>query len=260
MRLEGTTVLVTGAGSGLGAATAVEMAGAGARLVLLDRDGDAAAAVLGRCGSAAGSTSLAADVTSEGDVAAAVDAATAAGGAPLRAVVHCAGVATAGRLLGRRGPLPLDEARRVLDVNVVGTLNVLRLAAEAMAGSEPAAPDGEERGVVVLTASVAAYDGQVGQPVYAASKAAVAGLVLPAARELAAHRVRVVGIAPGVFATPMVAALPEEATRALGAGVPHPARLGRPEEYAALARHLVENPYLNGEVVRLDGSLRMPPA
>ncbi|WP_299036072.1 SDR family NAD(P)-dependent oxidoreductase [uncultured Pseudokineococcus sp.] len=264
MRLDGATALVTGAGSGLGAATAAELARGGARVVLLDLHADAAARSLGALpagpAGAAAHVALAGDVTSEEDVAAAVGAAGSVPGSPLRAVVHCAGVGTPGKVLGRRGPLPLADFERVLRVNVAGTFNVLRLAAAAMAGSEPVGPDGEERGVVVLTASVAAFDGQVGQPAYAASKAAVAGLVLPAARELAASRIRVLAVAPGVFATPMVAGLPEEAVADLEAGVPHPGRLGRPEEFAALARHLLENPYLNGEVVRLDGALRMPPA
>lgn len=262
MRLRGTTALVTGAGSGLGAASALELARAGARVVLLDLDADAAARTLADLPAGpAGTTpvALGGDVTAEADVAAAVEAAGASPGAPLRSVVHCAGVGTPGRVLGRRGPLPLADFERVLHVNVVGTFNVLRLAAAAMAASEPAGPEGEERGVVVVTASVAAFDGQVGQPAYAASKAAVAGLVLPAARELAASAVRVVAIAPGVFATPMVAGLPGEAVADLAAHVPHPGRLGRPEEFAALARHVVENPYLNGEVLRLDGALRMPP-
>ncbi|WP_298988584.1 SDR family NAD(P)-dependent oxidoreductase [uncultured Pseudokineococcus sp.] len=262
MQLEGTTALVTGAGSGLGAAAALELARAGARVVLLDRDADAAARTAGALPApAAGAhAALGGDVTSEADVRAAVEAAGAIPGAALRAVVHCAGVGTPGKVLGRRGPLPLEAFEQVVRVNLVGTFNVLRLASAAMAASEPAGPDGEERGVVVLTASVAAFDGQVGQPAYAASKAGVAGLVLPAARELAAHRVRVLAVAPGVFRTPMVAGLPDEAVADLEAGVPHPGRLGRPEEFAALARHAVENAYLNGEVVRLDGALRMPPA
>jgi NAD(P)-dependent dehydrogenase (short-subunit alcohol dehydrogenase family) len=170
--------------------------------------------------------------------------------------VTCAGVGTPGRVVGRHGPLDLETFRTVVDINLVGTFNTLRLAAAAMAANDPA--EGE-RGVVVMTASIAAYDGQIGQAAYAASKGGVVALTLAAARDLADKQVRVMTIAPGTFATPMLAGLPPEATAALEAGIPHPSRLGRPEEYAALVRHIVDNPMLNGEVVRLDGALRMPP-
>jgi NAD(P)-dependent dehydrogenase (short-subunit alcohol dehydrogenase family) len=181
---------------------------------------------------------------------------TAEGLGDLRVLVNCAGVATPGKLLGKQGPLALEEFRRVVEVNLVGTVNATRLAAEAMARTEPV--DGE-RGVVVMTASVAAFDGQVGQVAYSASKGGVAALTLPLARELARHLVRVVTVAPGVFRTPMVAGLPQAAQDSLGQQVPHPARLGEPHEYAALVEHLVRNAFLNGEVVRLDGAIRMAP-
>jgi NAD(P)-dependent dehydrogenase (short-subunit alcohol dehydrogenase family) len=204
-----------------------------------------------------------ADVTEEGDVQAAIDAATALG--TLRIAVNCAGVATPGKILGRDGVLPLADFERVVRINLFGTFNVLRLAAAAMAENEPdaggtgAGTGTPERGVIINTASVAAFDGQIGQPAYAASKGAVAALTLPAARELARQLIRVMTIAPGIFDTPMMASLPEAARASLGAQVPHPSRLGRPEEYAALVRHIVENPMLNGETIRLDGAIRMQP-
>ncbi|MDO5629156.1 MAG: SDR family oxidoreductase, partial [Mobilicoccus sp.] len=182
------------------------------------------------------------------------DAATEMG--ELRIAVCCAGVATPGRILGRKGVLPLETYKSVIDINLVGTFNVLRLAAEAMAGNEEV--DGD-RGVVIMTASIAAWDGQVGQAAYASSKGAIVGLTLSAARDLADKHIRVVTIAPGTMETPMMASLPQETKDSLGAMVPHPSRLGRPEEYAALAAHIVENPMLNGEAIRLDGALRMPP-
>jgi NAD(P)-dependent dehydrogenase (short-subunit alcohol dehydrogenase family) len=188
------------------------------------------------------------------DVAAAVTAAQKLG--DLRIVVNCAGIASAVRIVGRGGPLPLSDFERVIRVNLIGTFNVMRLSAYAM---QATAPRGEERGVVVNTASVAAFDGQIGQPAYAASKAAVAGLTLPAAREFASSLIRVMCIAPGIFETPMMAGLSEEAQRSLGSQVPHPSRLGRPAEYAQLVRHIVENPMLNGETIRLDGAIRMAP-
>ena len=195
-----------------------------------------------------------ADVRDESSVQAAVDAARSMG--ELRIAVTCAGIGTAGRVVGRNGPLALADFQRTIDVNLVGTFNVLRLAATAMLGNEPV--DGD-RGVVVMTASIAAYDGQIGQAAYAASKGGVVALTLTAARDLADKFVRVVTIAPGTFATPMLSGLPEEATAALEAGIPHPSRLGQPDEYAALVRHVVDNGMLNGEVIRLDGALRMPP-
>jgi NAD(P)-dependent dehydrogenase (short-subunit alcohol dehydrogenase family) len=200
-----------------------------------------------------------ADVTSEDQVQAAVDAAVALG--PLRIVVNCAGIATPGKVLGRDGVLPLETFNRVIQINLVGTFNVIRLAAAAMAATEPARTElgGPERGVIINTASVAAFDGQIGQPAYAASKGAVAAMTLPLARELARSLVRVVTIAPGIFETPMMAGLPQEAQDSLGRQVPHPSRLGRPAEYANLAAHIVENAMLNGETIRLDGAIRMGP-
>ncbi len=248
----GSVALVTGGASGLGAATATRFAREGAAVVVVDLPDSPGAALADGLGPAA--RFVAADVRDEDQVRAAVEAAADLG--DLRVAVTCAGVATPGRILGKRGVLPLADFQRVVDINLVGTANVLRLAAEAMAGLDPV--DGE-RGVVVMTASVAAFDGQVGQAAYAASKGGVAALTLAAARDLAQHLVRVVTIAPGTFATPLLASLPEETRRVLEAQTPHPARLGRPEEYAALAAHVVENPMLNGETIRLDGALRMPP-
>lgn len=244
MRIDDCAALVTGGASGLGAATAAALAAAGARVVVLDLP----AAVEGRRDAVGG------DVLDESAVASAV--ALAGSLAPLRIVVNCAGVATPGRTLGRDGPMPLDVFERVLRINTVGTFNVVRLAAAAMAETEPV--DGE-RGVIVNTASVAAFDGQIGQAAYAASKGAVAAMTLPLAREFAAALIRVVTIAPGIFDTPMMAGLPEAARTSLGAQVPHPSRLGRPEEYAALVRHVCENAMLNGETIRLDGAIRMSP-
>jgi len=252
VRIDGSVALITGGASGLGLATAAGLVAAGARVLLLDlpsSGGADAAAALGER-----ATFAAADVTDESAVSTAVDAAARQG--PLRIVVTCAGVATPGRAIGRGGPLPLADFERVVRVNLLGTFNVVRLAAARMR-EVPA--DGEERGVVITTASVAAFDGQIGQPAYAASKAGVAGMTLPLARELASALIRVVSIAPGVFETPMMAGLPEEARAALAREVPHPARLGRPAEFAALVRHVVENPMLNGETIRLDGAIRMPP-
>ncbi|GAB2605579.1 SDR family NAD(P)-dependent oxidoreductase [Pseudactinotalea suaedae] len=247
-----TVVLITGGASGLGAATATRFHEDGAAVIVLDLPGAAGETFAASLGERA--TFVPADVRDEDQVRAAVE--RAAGLGELRVAVTCAGVATPGRLLGRAGVLPLEDLRRVIDINLVGTANVLRLAAQAMAGLEPV--DGE-RGVVVMTSSVAAFDGQVGQAAYAASKGGVAALTLPAARDLAQHLIRVVSIAPGTFATPLLAGLPSDAMAALEAQTPHPARLGRPEEYAALAAHVVENPMLNGETIRLDGALRMPP-
>lgn len=245
-------VIVTGGASGLGAATARRFHDQGAQVVLVDLPTSPGSDVADQLGERA--HFAAADVTDEEQMRAAMAQATSRG--PLRVVVTCAGVVTPGRILGRKGPLDLEQFRRVVDVNLVGTFNTLRLAAEAMAGNEPL--DGD-RGVIVCTASVAAYDGQVGQAAYAASKGGVVALTLTAARDLAGRAIRVVTIAPGTFETPMMAGLPQETRDALGASVPHPSRLGRPEEYAALAAHIVENGMLNGEVIRLDGALRMPP-
>ena len=249
MQLPGLVALVTGGASGLGLATARELAAAGADVVVADLPGgerEAAAEPLGGL--------VPTDVTDQGQVQAAVAAATDRG--PLRVVVNCAGIGTPGRVLGRSGPLPLEQFARVVQVNLVGTFNVIRLAAAAMSTTEPV--DGE-RGVVVNTASAAAFDGQIGQAAYSASKGGVVGMTLPLARDLAQSLVRVMTIAPGLFDTPMLAELPEPARQSLAAQVPMPSRLGRPEEYAALVRHVVENPMLNGEVIRLDGAIRMGP-
>ena len=252
MELHGQSALVTGGGSGLGAATAAALAEAGARVAVLDRNAEAAAAVAARIGGFAATV----DVTDAAGAAAALAAAEAALGPP-RVLVNCAGIGTAGRILGRDGPLPLEDFSRVIAVNLIGTFNMLRLAAARMSTLDPGA-DGE-RGVVVNTASVAAYEGQVGQAAYAASKAGVVGLTLPAARELARAGVRVMTIAPGLIETPMFDGVPETLRQGLAASVPFPSRLGRPGEYAALVLHICANRYLNGEVIRLDGALRMAP-
>ncbi|KWX02644.1 3-hydroxyacyl-CoA dehydrogenase [Carbonactinospora thermoautotrophica] len=252
MRIEGASALVTGGASGLGEATVRRLAAAGAAVVIADLPGSPGERVAKELGERV--VFAPTDVTDEQAVTAALDAAEARG--PLRAVVNCAGIATPGRVLGKNGPLPLDTFRKVVEVNLVGTFNVLRLAAARMAGNEPL--DGD-RGVVVCTASIAAYEGQVGQAAYAASKGGVVALTLSAARDLADRGIRVVTIAPGLFETPLLLGLPEPARLSLGQQVPHPSRLGRPEEYAALVAHILENPMLNGEVIRLDGALRMAP-
>lgn len=248
MRVAGAVALITGGASGLGRATAEALARDGARVLVVDLPSSEGVQVAGEIGG----EFIAADVTREEDVAAAVGRAGELGA--LRVVVNCAGVATPGRVLGREGPLSLERFARVIDINLVGTFNVLRLAAAAMAAEEP---DGEERGVIVNTASVAAFEGQVGQAAYAASKGGVAAMTLPLARDLADRQIRVMTIAPGLFATPMMAGLPERAQASLAEQVQHPPRLGRPEEYAALVRHIVANPMLNGEVIRLDGAVRL---
>jgi len=250
MRIAGIAALVTGGGSGLGAATAAALAQAGARVATLDLDGKAAE----RVASGIGGIGLACDVGDAGSAERAVAAAREAHG-PARILVNCAGVATAGRIVGREGPAPLDAFERVIRVNLIGTFNLLRLAAADMTPLEPL-EDGE-RGVVVNTASIAAFEGQIGQAAYAASKGGVASLTLPAARELARFGIRVVTIAPGLFATPMMKGLPEEVQQSLGASVPFPARLGEPAEFASTVLHIAENRMLNGAVLRLDGALRM---
>jgi NAD(P)-dependent dehydrogenase (short-subunit alcohol dehydrogenase family) len=252
MELAGSSALVTGSASGLGGATAAALARAGVAVVGLDL-----AAAWERAGAApAGVTAVSGDVTSPDDVQAALDAAPELG--PLRIAVNCAGVGTAGRILSRSGVHDLALFDRVVRVNLVGTFNVLRLAAAAMSHTEPVDAAGQ-RGLIVNTASVAAFDGQIGQAAYAASKGGVVGLTLPAARDLAQFGIRVVAIAPGIIDTPMLAGITEEFRVALAAGVPHPSRLGRPDEYARLVLAIADLDYLNGEVIRLDGALRMPP-
>jgi len=246
VEIAGRTFLVTGGGSGLGHATALMLAGAGATVVAADLEGGETARNV---------RFVRTDVTDEASVKSAVDAALETGG--LRGVVNCAGVAIAERALGREGPHSLDSFTKVVRVNLIGTFNVIRLAVAAMVGNEPGEDGG--RGVIVNTASVAAFDGQIGQAAYAASKGGVASMTLPLAREFARHGIRVATIAPGLFDTPMMAGLPEEARRSLGDQVPFPSRLGRPDEYAALVRHIIENEMLNGEVIRLDGAIRMAP-
>ncbi|MCU1538904.1 MAG: short-chain dehydrogenase/reductase [Humibacillus sp.] len=257
MQLSSSTVaLVTGGGSGLGGATARRLVADGVTVVIVDLESSAAPALVAeltavREGSA---VFVAADVRDEAQVQAAVDRATSLG--ELRIAVNCAGVATPGRVIGRGGPLSLETFKTVVDINLIGSFNVLRLTAAAMLANEPV--DGD-RGVIVNTASIAAYDGQIGQAAYAASKGGIVGLTLSAARDLADKAIRVMTIAPGTFETPMLDGLPGEVKEVLEKQVPHPSRLGRPEEYAALVRHIVDNPMLNGEVIRLDGALRMPP-
>ncbi|KKI20926.1 MULTISPECIES: 3-hydroxyacyl-CoA dehydrogenase [unclassified Leucobacter] len=251
MQIENGVALVTGGASGLGLATTQRLLAQGARVVVVDLPGSAGERLVaeheGRV------RFVPADVRDEDQVRGAVDAAAEFGA--LRLVVNCAGVADAAKVVGRSGPFPLELFRRVVDINLVGTFNVLRLAAERMREQDLA--DAEERGVIINTASVAAFEGQIGQSAYAASKAAIVGMTLPIARELAEHRIRVVSIAPGIFETPLLAGLPEEVRASLGAQVPHPARLGRPEEFALLVTQIVENPMINGETIRLDGAIRM---
>ncbi|MGV8876458.1 MAG: 3-hydroxyacyl-CoA dehydrogenase [Rhodoglobus sp.] len=250
MKIRDSAALITGGASGLGLATARALAAQGAKITIADLPSSHAIAVAHDNGWRFAPT----DVRSEADVRAAV--AQACTGGPLRIVVNCAGVATPGKTIGRSGVLPLESFETVIGINLTGTFNVIRLAAAAMLDTEPV--EGE-RGVIVNTASVAAFDGQIGQPAYAASKAGVVGMTLPLAREFASALIRVMAIAPGIFETPMLAGLPAQAQASLGAQVPHPARLGHPEEFAALVQHIVENPMLNGEVIRLDGAIRMQP-
>jgi NAD(P)-dependent dehydrogenase (short-subunit alcohol dehydrogenase family) len=252
--LDNATFIVTGGGSGLGAATARALADGGAAIVLADVNAEAGADVAAAIGDRARFVET--DVTDGGSVQAAVDAALETFGG-VRGLVNCAGIATATRVVGRDGPQSLDEFTRVIHVNLIGTFNAIRLAGAAMMDNEPDA--GGERGVIVNTASVAAFDGQIGQAAYGASKGGVAAMTLPVAREFAQHGIRVATIAPGIFDTPMMAGLPEKARESLGNQVPFPSRLGRPDEYAALALHIVSNQMLNGEVIRLDGAIRMAP-
>ncbi len=253
MDINGQPALVTGAGSGMGAASARRLAAAGARVALLDVNAEAAAAVAAEIGALA----IECDVADAASAEAAVTRARELHG-PARVCVCCAGIAPAARIVGREGPMALDDFARVIEVNLLGTFNLLRLAAADMIPLEPLG-DSEERGVIVTTASVAAYEGQVGQAAYSASKGGVVALTLPAARELARFGVRVMCIAPGLIATPMLAGLPAEVQESLAAQVPFPHRLGRPEEYAELVAHICANPMLNGECIRLDGAIRMQP-
>lgn len=254
MKLENSVFLISGAGSGLGAAVARMAIEAGARAVLLDVNMGSGAALAAELGKAV--RFVRTDVTSAEDGFTAVRTAVDEFGR-VDVLVNCAGVCPGEKIVGRDGPHNLDSFARTVAINLIGTFNMLRLAADAMAKQTPG--DARERGVIVNTASVAAFDGQIGQAGYAASKGGVASLTLPAARELARHAIRVMAIAPGVFETPMVSGLPQEVQDTLGASVPFPSRLGKPAEFAALVRHIVENPMLNGEVIRLDGALRMPP-
>ncbi|HEY2053239.1 MAG TPA: SDR family NAD(P)-dependent oxidoreductase [Solirubrobacterales bacterium] len=252
MQIDGAVAAVFGGASGLGEATARRLAAGGAKVLVADLAAERAATVAGEIGGA----HLACDVADPGSVEEAVAAAEALG--PLRIAVDCAGIATPTKLVRKGRATPLEDFARVIAVNLLGTINVLRCAAAAMARNEPV-PDGD-RGVCVVTASIAAYEGQVGQVAYAASKAGVAGLTLPVARELAASAVRVVAIAPGLFDTPLLAGLPAPAREALAGSVPYPPRLGDPAEYAALVEHVVVNTMINGETIRLDGALRMGPS
>ncbi|MEU4808764.1 3-hydroxyacyl-CoA dehydrogenase [Nocardia fluminea] len=246
------SAIVTGGASGLGLATVQELHAKGAKVVIIDLPSSNGAAVAKELGE--GAAFAAADVTDESAVAAALDVAESL--APLRIAVNCAGIGNAIKTVGKKGAFPLADFTKVINVNLVGTFNVIRLAAERMSGTDPV---GEERGVIINTASVAAFDGQIGQAAYSASKGGIVGLTLPIARDLASFKIRVVTIAPGLFRTPLFETLPEEALQSLGAQVPHPSRLGQPTEFAALARHIVENPMLNGETIRLDGAIRMAP-
>ena len=253
MRIAGNTFVVTGGGSGLGAATVERLAGAGANVLVADitQPADTPTSPVG-----SRTRFVATDVTDGGAMQDAIDAARDTFGA-LHGLVNCAGVGPPMKVLGRKGIHPLEDFAKVVEINLVGTFNAIRLAAAAMVDTAPS--DGGERGVIVNTASVAAFDGQIGQAAYAASKGGVVAMTLPIARELAQHGIRVMTIAPGTFDTPMLAGLPEKARESLGAQVPFPARLGRPEEYAALVEHIVTNEMLNGEVIRLDGAIRMAP-
>ena len=249
MQIKDAVAVVTGGASGLGLATTKRLLDAGASVVVIDlREGDE----LGKLGDRVKFAS--ADVTDEAAVSEALDLAETLG--PLRINVNCAGIGSAAKTLGKDGPFPLDWFTKTIQVNLIGTFNVLRLSAQRIAKNEPL---GEERGVIINTASVAAFEGQIGQAAYSASKGGVVGMTLPIARDLSRELIRVCTIAPGLFKTPLLGSLPEEAQKSLGQQVPHPARLGDPDEYGMLAVHIVENPMLNGEVIRLDGAIRMAP-
>jgi len=253
VQIKDAVAVVTGGASGLGLATTKRLLDAGAQVVVIDLRGAEAVAELGDRARFAE-----ADVTDPEAVTAALDVAESLG--PLRINVNCAGVGNAIKTLSKNGAFPLEEFTKVVQVNLIGTFNVLRLAAERIAKTEPVGPQtSPERGVIVNTASVAAFEGQIGQAAYSASKGGVVGMTLPIARDLSRELIRVCTIAPGLFKTPLLGSLPEEAQRSLGTQVPHPARLGDPDEYGALAEHIISNPMLNGEVIRLDGAIRMAP-
>jgi NAD(P)-dependent dehydrogenase (short-subunit alcohol dehydrogenase family) len=252
MNINGHAAVVTGGASGLGAATATLLAQAGAKVACMDVNLDAAQKVAREIGGHA----VRCDVTDAEQSAKALAEARERHG-PARILVNCAGVGPAKRIVGREGPMPLGDFERVVNINLIGTFNMMRLAAADMQGVSPLAEG--ERGVIITTASVAAFEGQVGQAAYSASKGGVAALTMPAAREFAQFGIRVVCIAPGIFHTPMLMAIPEESQKSLASSVPFPKALGRPDQYASLARHIIENSYLNGEVIRLDGALRMAP-
>jgi NAD(P)-dependent dehydrogenase (short-subunit alcohol dehydrogenase family) len=249
VQIKDAVAVVTGGASGLGLATTKRLLDAGASVVVIDLKGEEVVAELGDR-----AKFVATNVTDEDGVSKALDVAESLG--PLRINVNCAGIGNAIKTLGKDGPFPLDGFKKVVEVNLIGTFNVLRLAAERIAKNEPL---GEERGVIINTASVAAFEGQIGQAAYSASKGGVVGMSLPIARDLSRSLIRVCTIAPGLFKTPLLGSLPEEAQKSLGQQVPHPARLGDPDEYGALAVHIVENAMLNGEVIRLDGAIRMAP-
>ena len=252
MKIEGSSAFVTGSGSGLGEATARMLAKLGAIVHVFDRNGEAAEKVAKDIGGVA----LAGDVTSEDDASRALDVAAKAGDG-LRILVNCAGIGTAGRILGKTGPMPLGDFERVIRVNLVGTFNMMRLGAERIAAASER--DDKARGVIVNTASVAAFEGQIGQAAYAASKGGIVSLALPAAREFSRFGIRVNTVAPGIFLTPLLYELPQEAQDSLAAAIPYPSRLGDPGEFADAVRFVIENQYVNGEVIRLDGALRMQP-
>ena len=250
MEIKDAVAVVTGGASGLGLATTKRLLDAGAQVVVIDLKGEEVVAELGDR-----AKFVATDVTDEAGVTEALDVAESLG--PVRINVNCAGIGNAIKTLSKNGAFPLDGFRKVVEVNLIGTFNVIRLAAERIAKTEPL--NNEERGVIINTASVAAFDGQIGQAAYSASKGGVVGMTLPIARDLSRELIRVCTIAPGLFKTPLLGSLPEEAQKSLGQQVPHPARLGDPDEYGALAVHIIENPMLNGEVIRLDGAIRMAP-
>ncbi len=252
MDIADTVALVTGGASGLGQATVRALHGAGAKVVIVDLPSSQGETVAKELGD--GVVFAATDVTSEEPVTAALDKAAELG--TLRIAVNCAGIGNAIKTVGKQGAFPLADFTKVVNVNLIGTFNVIRLAAERISQAEEV---GEERGVIINTASVAAFEGQIGQAAYSASKGGIVGMTLPIARDLASLKIRVVTIAPGLFHTPLLAGAPEHVLNALGAQVPHPSRLGDPKEYAALAKHIVENPMLNGETIRLDGAIRMSP-